>query len=77
MFLVGGGILVHGLPPLHAFIHGVEHQAGAIPAVGAVLAGLTPMLANALTGVVVGGLIVLVVTLFRRAFAGASRHPAG
>jgi hypothetical protein len=54
MFLVGGGILVHGLPPLHHFTE--ELAAG-----GGFVAALGPTLIGALVGVVAGGLAVVVV----------------
>ena len=66
MFLVGGGILVHGLPFLHELIHGAAHEAEHIPGVGAVIAGLTPMLANALVGIVAGAVVLAAVTLVQR-----------
>jgi predicted DNA repair protein MutK len=66
MFLVGGGILVHGLPRLHELIHGFAHEAEGIPGVGAILAGMTPALMNALTGVVAGALILVLVTTGQR-----------
>lgn len=65
MFMVGGGILVHGVPLLH---HGVEDAAaflGTLPA-GGVLAAVTPTLLNALIGIVAGGLVLLGVTLVQR-----------
>jgi predicted DNA repair protein MutK len=66
MFLVGGGILVHGLPFLHDLVHDFEHGAEAIPAVGNIVAGLTPALLNALVGVVAGGLVLAGVALVRK-----------
>lgn len=62
MFLVGGGILVHGLAPLH---HAIE---SAVAAVGgaAWVAMVFPLLADALTGVVAGGLVLLGLTLVQR-----------
>ena len=66
MFLVGGGILVHGLPFLHELIHGAAHEAEHIPGVGAVIAGVTPMLANALVGIVAGAIVLAGVTLVQR-----------
>jgi predicted DNA repair protein MutK len=72
MFLVGGGILVHGLPWLHHAIHGVALEAGQIPAVGAVLAGLVPTLINALVGVLAGALALGAVTLGARIKGGLS-----
>jgi uncharacterized protein len=60
MFLVGGGILVHGAAPLR---DSVEHFAqGAGAAFGPVL----PMLLNALVGVVAGAVVLGAVALIRR-----------
>ncbi len=66
MFLVGGGILVHGFHAVNEWIRDAAIDAAEIPGVGAVLGALTPMLANAVTGIVAGGLVVLVVSLVRR-----------
>ena len=54
MFLVGGGILVHGLPPLH---HAVEQAAQAAGS----LAWLVGALLNVLAGVITGALVLGVV----------------
>lgn len=57
MFLVGGGIIAHGIPPLYQGIHDLTHT----------LTGLSNVLAStAITGVVgivAGGLVVAVVTM--------------
>lgn len=53
MFLVGGGILIHGLPVLH---HAVE----AIP---------VPLLPDLIVGVVAGGLSLVLVTLAQKIWA--------
>ncbi len=69
MFLVGGGILVHGIPWLH---HGVEHLAQVIagwPAVGTLLGTLAPLLANGLIGIVAGALVLALVEGVQRARA--------
>lgn len=68
MFLVGGGILVHGMPGAHVLVHAVNQAAEALPAVGGMLAWLTPLLIDALTGIVAGGLILGGVTAARRLF---------
>jgi uncharacterized protein len=60
MFLVGGGILVHGVPPLQ---HLVERL---MASVGAGLGWLAEMLANAAAGIVAGILVLLLVTLGQR-----------
>ena len=61
MFLVGGGILVHGIPPLH-------HLAERLAAGGGLVAGLGPSLVGALVGIVAGGLAVAVVKAGARLF---------
>jgi hypothetical protein len=66
MFLVGGGILLHGFAFLQ---HGAEHWAavvGALPGVGAVLGPATMMLLNLLTGLVAGAIVVGIVSVARR-----------
>ena len=66
MFLVGGSILVHGVPGTHALVEAVSHAAQTIPALGGLLAALAPLLIDALTGIVAGGLILGVMTVVRR-----------
>jgi predicted DNA repair protein MutK len=66
MFLVGGGILVHGIDVLHHAIEGAAHEAEALPAVGAVAGALTSAIGNAVVGVVAGALVLGGVTLVRR-----------
>lgn len=67
MFLVGGGILTHGLAPLHHAIEGLTQAATAAWAGGAgVLAVVVPVLLDGLTGVVAGALVVGAVTLVAR-----------
>ena len=66
MFMVGGGILVHGLPVMH---HAVQHSAAvvaAIPGVGGALGAITGVFLNALAGVLAGGIVLLAVELARR-----------
>ena len=66
MFLVGGGILTHGFHAVGEWIQARAVDAAQVPGVGAVAGALTPMLANALVGIVAGGLAVLAVKLFQR-----------
>lgn len=65
MFLVGGGILVHGVPLLHHAVEAAGGAAGAWP-VGALWQVLVPNLLNALVGLVAGALVLAVVTLGQR-----------
>jgi uncharacterized protein len=66
MFLVGGGIIAHGLAPLEHLIHDLAKAAG-----GA--AFIVPTLLNGLTGVVLGGLAVVAVTGAKRGVAAVRR----
>jgi predicted DNA repair protein MutK len=66
MFLVGGGILTHGVGVVHHWIEGVAHDAGALPGVGAIAEALTPALLNAGVGIVAGALVLVVVNLIKR-----------
>jgi len=73
MFLVGGGILVHGLPFLAHWLHGLEQSSSALPTVGSILSALLPTLANALVGIVAGGLVLAGVGLVQRLLKAAGR----
>ena len=66
MFLVGGGILTHGVHAVGEWIKDAAVDAAQIPSVGTVLGALTPMLANATVGIVAGLLAALAMKLFQR-----------
>jgi predicted DNA repair protein MutK len=63
MFLVGGGILVHGVPVV---AHAIENAVQPLPGLAQ---ALLPALANGLLGVVAGALVLGAVMLFKRARA--------
>jgi len=63
MFMVGGGILTHGLPNAHQLIEHATAILAAVPAAGALLAYITPSILNAIAGVVAGGLALAIVSL--------------
>lgn len=69
MFLVGGGILAHGIPPIAALLHGLEERAEHVPVIGGLLHALVPMLLNAVVGIVLGGVVLLLVVAVRRLLA--------
>ncbi len=58
MFLVGGGILAHGIPVIHHWIEAVIHPIETLDVLGPLLAGLSQMLLQGLIGIV-GGASVL------------------
>lgn len=65
MFLVGGGILSHGLPPLH---HLAEQLSLALGVTGQGTGLLLSLLFDALVGIVAGALVLLGVTLVSKLF---------
>jgi len=61
MFMVGGGILMHGIPGAESYLH---HFVSDIDQ--AIIAALLPSLAGALVGLVSGGLLVAILTGFNK-----------
>ena len=59
MFLVGGGILVHGIDFLHHEVEDLAHLTG-------VFEDITTMLLNALVGLIIGVIVVAIVTLISK-----------
>ena len=65
MFLVGGGILTHGVAALH---HGIEEMssATAVWPGGPFWEALTPTLLNAVAGIIAGAVVLALVTLVKK-----------
>ncbi len=63
MFMVGGGILTHGIPFLHHAIEQAAASAGTIGGIGPVLAVVTPHVADIVVGVIAGAIVLAVVTV--------------
>ena len=66
MFLVGGGILVHGFPPTAEALHYLEEAAHGIAGLGV----LAAVVFNGFVGVIAGAIIVGVQSLIKRMLAG-------
>ena len=66
MFMVGGGIIGHAVEPLHHLAESAAHAVSGVPAVGGLLAAITPTVIDAVAGVVVGAVVLLAVTLVQR-----------
>jgi predicted DNA repair protein MutK len=66
MFMVGGGIIGHNLPPLHHLAESAARAAAQVPAAGRLLAALAPTVIDALAGVVTGAVVLAAVTLVQR-----------
>lgn len=60
MFLVGGGILTHGIPAAHHFIKEVSANAGTA------LQGLASIAMDGLAGIIAGALVLAAITLIKR-----------
>ena len=63
MFMVGGGILLHGIPAAGAWVHIAEMAVQNMPVVGGFLGIFVYSLVGALAGVIVGGLVLAAVKL--------------
>ena len=71
MFLVGGGILTHGLAALHHAIEGLA--ARATDMLGGLAGSLLPILMDGLVGVLAGALVLLLVSAGRQLRAMSMR----
>jgi uncharacterized protein len=75
MFMVGGGIISHNWELMHHYSEGVATFLGEVPGIGGVLHFIGPVLFDALLGVLVGAVVLLVVTLINR-MRGKKTFPA-
>ncbi|MBT1443549.1 DUF808 family protein [Shewanella sp. JM162201] len=73
MFMVGGGILTHGIAAAHHAIEAAAVKAGAVTMVGPLLALLTPSLLNLVFGVIAGALALMVMSAAAK-LMGKSAH---
>jgi predicted DNA repair protein MutK len=75
MFLVGGGILVHGIPGLHHWIEALGQGLGSLAGVRGALEVAMVVLANAVVGIVAGALLLAVVSIARSAMRARKAGP--
>lgn len=73
MFLVGGGIISHGVPLLHHFTEGSVDYAEHIPTVGSILGALTPTLINLVIGFVAGLIVLAIVSLIKKVWPSSKK----
>jgi predicted DNA repair protein MutK len=66
MFLVGGGIVVHGAPPVEALFATWTAAAAGVPGVGGLLGFVTGMALPGLAGMVVGAVLVGLLSVAKR-----------
>ncbi|MCL1074522.1 DUF808 domain-containing protein [Shewanella dokdonensis] len=63
MFLVGGGILAHGIAPLAALEHHLTDAVAAVATYGGLLSHLLPLLLQIIYGLIAGALVLIVMTV--------------
>lgn len=66
MFLVGGGIIVHGMPLLAEWLHDIEDFAHALPVAKDLFSDIASLIFNGVTGIVVGGVLVAAQYLIKK-----------
>jgi predicted DNA repair protein MutK len=76
MFLVGGGILVHGIPSLQFFFSIIGMVSGGIPVIGLFLDATVPTILDGLFGIFVGAVCVAAMLIWQKARARFARPPA-
>ena len=76
MFMVGGGILSHGIPGAHEWIERLAHAVTAMPVIGGILAIILPTLVDALVGVIAGAVVFAVVSAVQRLAKEANHKSA-
>ena len=74
MFMVGGGILTHGIPVLHHAIGDLAHMLQHLPVAGPFLELAAASLLDALAGVLAGGLVLGAVTAGQKLLFPARRR---
>jgi len=66
MFLVGGGILVHGIPPVADALHYLEEAVHGVAGFGGLFEVLVAVLFNGVVGMLAGGILVGAHSLLKR-----------
>ncbi len=74
MFLVGGSILLHGIPGFHDLLHHAEEAVHGLPAIGGVLAFMTPLLIEAAVGIVAGAIVFVIVNRVQKIRGKSPEH---
>ena len=75
MFLVGGGILMHGLPVSPELTQVLAESVQAIPLAGAVASALMPTVVNAIVGILAGSIFVFLASIGRSVLVKLKANP--
>jgi len=68
MFMVGGGILVHGVPGGEEWVHKLSERTHGVPGAGGLLVAIGPTVLNGFAGVLAGAVALLGVNAGGRAY---------
>ena len=77
MFLVGGGILVHGIPPAAEALHRIEELAHGFSVASDLAAVLATVVFSGLVGILAGGLLVGIGSGVKRLLPGKPADSSG
>ncbi|MFT5692897.1 MAG: putative DNA repair protein MutK [Oceanicoccus sp.] len=66
MFLVGGGILIHGIPNSHAILHSLNETLASTPIVENIPQFVNTNIYNALVGIAAGAIVVFAVDILKK-----------
>ncbi len=77
MFIVGGGILTHGVHWIAERIASVAGTVASVPGVGTVLQSATSMLLDSLVGIAAGAVVLAIVTGVQKLRGGEGSKAAG
>jgi predicted DNA repair protein MutK len=72
MFMVGGGILVHGIPGAEDLFHKIAASVGGVPGIGHALEMIADAALAGLAGVVAGAIALACVSMAGRLFRRTS-----
>ena len=73
MFLVGGGILIHGVPVLYDMVHHAAEVMKSLP-LGGFFSAITPMFLNGIAGLLVGAFVLMEVKLLTPFVQGLKKN---
>lgn len=76
MFMVGGGILAHGIPGAEPIIHLITESLAHVPGVGHTFEIIAPIILEALVGFIFGAIILAATTITGKAFQAAKQTAA-
>lgn len=63
MFMVGGGILTHGIPPVSGAIEHWAQMAATVPTIGFILSAVSPTILSMIFGAIAGAIVLIGVTI--------------